>query len=90
MPREQVAAAAVAVMIEAHFRSRDPAGSPESQSCGILHKGVRPINQPIQIGSAPSNFHHQRPVECGGQPCQGAERQSIERAPFSPRNRVAG
>jgi len=90
MPREQVAAAAVAVMIEAHFRSRDPACFRQSPGCGVLEGRVSAIDEPIEVRSAPSNFHHQRPVECGGQPCQGAERQSIKRAPFSPRNRVAG
>jgi hypothetical protein len=84
VPREQVAAAAVAVVVEAHLCPCDPARSPEARGCGILHGGVRAIDEPFDVSSAPSDFYYQRCVECSCESRKGAKGQSIQLAPLGP------
>jgi hypothetical protein len=82
IPREQVAAATIAVVVEAHLCPRDPARSLEAGGCGVLQGGVRAIDEPIDVSSAPSDFYHQRCVECSCEPRKGAKGQSIQLAPL--------
>ena len=82
MPREQVAAAAVAVLVEAHLCPRDPARSLEARGCGILQGGVGAIDESIDVSSAPSDFNDQRCIERSCEPRKGANGQSIQLAPL--------
>jgi hypothetical protein len=89
MPRQQVTAAAVAVVVEAHLCPGHPARSLEARGCGILQGGVGAIDEAIKVSSAPSDVYHQRCIECSCQPRKGANGQSIQLAPLGARNRVA-
>lgn len=80
MPCHQVAAAPVAVVVEADLCLRDPACSPKSLGGSVLEGGVRAIDEPIEVGSAPPEIDDERRVQRGCEPRQGAQGQSIERA----------
>jgi hypothetical protein len=46
------------------------------------------IDEPIEVGSAPSDFDYQRCVQRGCQPLKGTQRQSVQPASLGARNRV--
>jgi hypothetical protein len=89
VPGQQVASPAVAVVVEADFRARDPACRPQSRRRGILQSGMSAVDKSIQIGAAPSHVHDKRRIKSRGQAGQRANRQPIQLASLCPRNRVA-
>ena len=52
-----VHAAAVAVFVEADLRVYDPAQRRKQLRGGLLHSGMRRIDEPIELFAAPSDLH---------------------------------
>jgi hypothetical protein len=89
MPGQQVTPPPVAIVIEANFWPCHPSRASEASGCRILQSGVCTIDEPIQIGSAPSHLDGQRCVERLRQPRQRAQRQTVEGAPLGAGDGIA-
>lgn len=89
MPGKEVTAAAVAIVVEAHLRPCHPSSVSEARGCRILQSGVRPIDEPIEVGSAPSHLDGQGCVERLRQPRQRAQRQTVQGAPLGAGDGIA-
>lgn len=89
MPRQQVAAAAVAVMIEADLGPSDPASGSEAGGGGILDRSVRAIDEPVEVSAAPAELDSHRCIERHRQPDERPEGEPVQGTAFRTRDRIA-
>jgi hypothetical protein len=89
VPGKEIAAAAIAKVVEAHFDAREPTRIRKAASGSVLHGGMRTIQQLVELGSAPTEIDAQRSVERFREPRQRTDRQALELPAFDTGHRVA-
>ncbi|MEP6469877.1 MAG: hypothetical protein ABJC24_08925 [Chloroflexota bacterium] len=88
MPRHEVAAATIAVMVEAHLGLHAPASRSQASSSRILQMGMLSIDEPIQRSSLPSNLDHERRGQRLGEAGEGPHRHAIQLAALGSANSI--
>jgi len=76
-------------MIEAHLRPYRPRRRQEPAGDCILELRVDSVEQPVKIGTLPTDLEYQRGVERGNQARQRSDREAVETPPLRTTDGVA-
>lgn len=82
------AAAAIPVVIEAHFGPGYPACPRKTLGGGIPKGGMSTVDESLELRAAPAHFEKQRGVQGVGQSRQRAQRDAMEPAALDSRDDV--
>lgn len=89
VPRHEIAASTIPVMVEAHLRLHAPPSRRETPGGCLLDVGMLAIDQAVEIRSLPPNLDNERGIQRIDQPRERTDGQALQRSGFSARDRVA-
>jgi hypothetical protein len=90
VPCQEVTSASITEMVETDLRLHEPSRPGKALGSRVLHMGMSPIKQPIEIGTLPTHFQDQSCVDSLDQFREGANRQSVQLSALGPGDGIAG